>query len=76
MFARDFRVFSVFRGQSSPLVDGPDRYMITNDGIRFAGLALVGEKNVEVNVFSPSGHQDFGDEPSAQRIVTSLLSRG
>ena len=30
-----------------------------NDGIRFAGLDLIGDKIVEVNVFSPSGLQEF-----------------
>lgn len=49
--------------------------LISKDGIRFAGLDLVGEKIVEVNVFSPSGLQEFGDEALAQRIVKSLLNR-
>ena len=48
--------------------------LISRDGIRFAGLDLIGDKIVEVNVFSPSGLQEFGDEQLAQRVVTSLLS--
>ncbi len=34
--------------------------IIAADGIRFAGLDLIGEKIVEVNVFSPSGLQGLG----------------
>ena len=30
-----------------------------NDGIRFAGLDMIGEKMVEVNVYSPSGLQEL-----------------
>lgn len=33
--------------------------LIRKDGIRFSGLDLIGEKIVEVNVFSPSGLQDL-----------------
>ncbi len=32
---------------------------LSNDGIRFAGLDLIGDKVVEVNVFSPSGLQEL-----------------
>ncbi len=48
--------------------------LISKDGIRFAGLDLVGDKIVEVNVFSPSGLQEFGDESLDQRVVKSLLT--
>lgn len=48
--------------------------LISADGIRFAGLDLVGDKVVEVNVFSPSGLQEFGLGPSRlQQIVKTLL---
>ena len=48
--------------------------LISKDGIRFAGLNLVGDKIVEANVFSPSGLQKFGDESLAQCVVKSLLT--
>ena len=49
--------------------------LISKDGIRLAGLDLVGEKIVEVNVFSPSGLQEFGDNLLIQTVVQSLLTR-
>lgn len=50
--------------------------LISADGIRFAGLDLVGEKIVEVNVFSPSGLQEFGlSAKKTQAIARSLLHR-
>lgn len=49
--------------------------LISNDGIRFAGLDLVGEKIVEVNVFSPSGMQDLGlSIEQVQCVIESLLN--
>lgn len=52
--------------------------LLSKDGIRFSGLDLIGEKIVEVNVFSPSGLQELqnhlGDETS-ERVVKTLLSK-
>ncbi len=49
---------------------------IHRDGIHFSGLDLIGEKVVEVNVFSPSGLQEydrqFGEAVSAN-VVDQLL---
>ena len=48
--------------------------LITKDGIRFAGLDLVGDKIVEINVFSPSGIQDMGlNEAQRQAVIKRLL---
>jgi len=48
--------------------------LISKDGIRFAGLDLVGEKIVEVNVFSPSGLQDLGlSHQQIQNVIQKLL---
>jgi glutathione synthase len=44
------------------------------DGIRFAGLDLIGEKVVEVNVFSPSGLQEY-DRQSGSEISIELVDR-
>ena len=50
--------------------------LLHKDGIRFAGLDLIGEKIVEVNVFSPSGLQDLerqlGVEMSST-VINQLL---
>ncbi len=49
--------------------------LISKDGISFAGLDLVGEKIVEVNVFSPSGLQDLGlAETQLVDVVKKLLN--
>jgi len=48
--------------------------LISKDGIRFAGLDLVGEKILEVNVFSPSGLQDLGlSHQQIQNVIQKLL---
>ncbi len=49
-----------------------------NDGIRFAGLDLIGEKIVEVNVYSPSGLQELDRflEHNISSEVTAKLVRG
>jgi len=50
---------------------------LASDGIRIAGLDLIGEKIVEVNVFSPSGLQEFTSElgPTfATDIVSTLMA--
>ena len=47
--------------------------LISKDGIRLAGLDLVGEKIVEVNVFSPSGLQEFNDEKLIRSVIQTLL---
>jgi len=47
------------------------------DGIQFAGLDLIGEKIVEVNVFSPSGLQDMEKhlgEQTTTDVVEFLIS--
>ena len=47
-----------------------------SDGIVFSGLDLIGDKIVEVNVFSPSGLQEFQsqfDSEIAVKLVRSLL---
>lgn len=46
--------------------------ILHKDGIRFAGLDLIGEKIVEVNVFSPSGLQDLKKEIGADSIVKAI----
>ncbi len=51
--------------------------IIKKDGIRFAGLDLVGEKIVEVNVFSPSGLQEldrFLERPISSDVMNGLLA--
>jgi glutathione synthase len=50
--------------------------IIKKDGIRFAGIDLVGEKIVEVNVFSPSGLQEldrFFERPISTDVMSGLL---
>lgn len=48
--------------------------LIHEDGISFAGLDLVGDKVVEVNVFSPSGLQELGlDDAGVQAIARRLI---
>ena len=48
---------------------------IAADGIRFAGLDLVGNKIVEVNVFSPSGLQELGlAENELHATILKLVS--
>ena len=48
--------------------------LIQEDGISFAGLDLVGDRVVEVNVFSPSGLQELGlDEAGVQSIARRLI---
>lgn len=42
------------------------------DGIRFSGLDLIGEKIVEVNVFSPSGLQDLKKRIGSDSIVDTI----
>ncbi|QEG20394.1 ATP-grasp domain-containing protein [Mariniblastus fucicola] len=50
--------------------------LLQQDGIRFSGLDLIGEKIVEVNVFSPSGLQELenylGADAPAEVIETLL----
>ena len=49
--------------------------LISADGIRFAGLDLVGEKIVEVNVFSPSGLQELElSDEQIQRVIQKLFN--
>ena len=49
--------------------------LISDDGIRISGLDLVGEKIVEVNVFSPSGLQEFGlADQELQQIIIRMLN--
>jgi glutathione synthase len=51
--------------------------LLAKDGIRFAGIDLVGEKIVEVNVFSPSGLQEFDpylDRAISTEVMQTLLS--
>jgi glutathione synthase len=48
------------------------------DGIVFSGLDLIGDKVVEVNVFSPSGLQEFQatfDSEIAVNVVQCLLGK-
>ena len=47
--------------------------LVSRDGIRFAGLDLVGDKIVEVNVFSPSGLQELDNDSVVNDVVTVLL---
>lgn len=52
--------------------------LLARDGIRFAGIDLVGEKIVEVNVFSPSGLQEFDsylNRPISTEVMQALLSQ-
>ena len=51
--------------------------VIVDDGILFSGLDLIGDKIVEVNVFSPSGLQEFAkhaDPDIGERVLTELLA--
>ena len=51
--------------------------IINKDGIRFSGIDLVGEKIVEVNVFSPSGLQEidrFLGRPISIDVMSGLLA--
>ena len=48
--------------------------LISRDGIRFAGLDLIGEKIVEVNVFSPSGLQEFNDDELIRSVARTLIN--
>ncbi len=50
--------------------------ILKEDGIRFSGLDLVGNKIVEVNVFSPSGLQEFDKylgHPVSGEVIQALL---
>lgn len=50
---------------------------LNSDGIVFSGLDLIGDKVVEVNVFSPSGLQEFQeqfDSKIAVSLVNTLMS--
>lgn len=47
---------------------------LSQDGINFAGLDLIGERIVEVNVYSPSGLQEFDDVAEAD-ISGSVADR-
>ena len=52
--------------------------LVRQDGIRFAGLDLVGDKIVEVNVFSPSGIQELDrvlERPVTSELMETLLAR-
>lgn len=49
---------------------------LAQDGIRFAGLDLIGDKIIEVNVFSPSGLQamdQFMEKDICGRLAETLL---
>ncbi len=49
---------------------------LSHDGIRFAGLDLIGDKIVEVNVFSPSGLQEYERQQGpavSMELVSQLL---
>ncbi len=46
--------------------------ILHKDGIRFSGLDLIGEKIVEVNVFSPSGLQDLQQELPSDSIANAI----
>jgi glutathione synthase len=51
--------------------------LLTRDGIRFSGLDLVGDKIVEVNVFSPSGLQELdrvAGSPVSDQVMRALLT--
>lgn len=51
--------------------------ILHKDGIRFSGLDLIGEKIVEVNVFSPSGLQDLEKNLGvevASDVIVKLMS--
>ena len=53
-------------------------FQLASDGICLAGLDLIGEKIVEVNVFRPSVLQEFGPEldPSfAVDTVSTLIGQ-
>lgn len=47
---------------------------IHRDGIHFAGLDLIGEKIVEVNVFSPSGLQEY-DRQFGESVSTNVVDQ-
>lgn len=77
---------NVSLGGSASLVDLTPRQVeicttiakqLDRDGIRFAGLDLIGEKIVEVNVFSPSGLQELQPQMHAEewsRQINRLLT--
>ena len=48
--------------------------LLHRDGIRFSGLDLIGEKIVEVNVFSPSGLQDL-DKHLGENISHTVIDK-
>ncbi len=46
--------------------------LLHRDGIRLSGLDLIGEKIVEVNVFSPSGLQDLEKELGSETTLNAI----